>query len=158
MAAHLPRFAGLCPKRGKLRKVAVHLPRLAGEATGGSPATVSRFEPRKKVWLNLLASAGEWSLIKPAACGWCSPVCNTCHPIHFSGSPESHPICVSGNILCHHNYVSGFTVCHPNHGSAFTLCHQNHGNNLTSSQPNHDSGSTLSHWIQLQVSSLILDL
>ena len=54
--------------------MAVHLPRLAGEATGGSPATVSRFEPRKKVWLNLLASAGEWPLFKPAAYGWCSPV------------------------------------------------------------------------------------
>jgi hypothetical protein len=74
VAVHLPRFAGLGPKRGKLRKVAIHLPRLAGKATGGSPAMVSRFEPRKKVWLNLLASAGEWSLIKPAACGWCSPV------------------------------------------------------------------------------------
>jgi hypothetical protein len=72
VATHLPRSAGLCPKRGKLRKVAVHLPRLAGKATGGSPAMVSRFEPRKLVWLNLLTSAGEWSLIKPAACGWCS--------------------------------------------------------------------------------------
>ena len=52
----------------------VYLPRLAGEATGGSPATVSRFEPGKKVWLKLLASAGEWPLFKPAAYGWCSPV------------------------------------------------------------------------------------
>ena len=81
VAVHLPRFAGLGPKRGKLRKVAIHLPRLAGKATGGSPAMVSRFEPRKKVWLNLLASAGEWSLIKPAACGWCSPVIVYSNPL-----------------------------------------------------------------------------
>ena len=73
VAIHLPRFAGLIPKWDKLRKVAVHLLRLAGKATDGSPATVSRFEPRKKVWLDLLTLAGEWSLIKPAAYGWCSP-------------------------------------------------------------------------------------
>ena len=74
MAVHLIRFAGLFPKWDKLRKVAVHLLRIAGKATDGSPAEVSRFEPRKKVWLNLLTLAGEWPLIRPNAYGWCSPV------------------------------------------------------------------------------------
>ena len=75
VAVHQPRLAGLWPEAHKIRKAAVDQPRLAGWATDRSPATVCRFDPRKKVRFNLLTSAGEWSLFKPATYGRCSQVC-----------------------------------------------------------------------------------
>ena len=74
VAVHQPRLAGWWPEAHTIRKVAADQPRLAGWATDHSPATVCRFDPRKKVRFNLLTLAGEWSLFKPATYGRCSQV------------------------------------------------------------------------------------
>ena len=58
----------------KLRKVSIELPRLAVLASVHRTATVTSFDPRKKVRIELQTMAVLWTLFKTAIYGRCAQV------------------------------------------------------------------------------------